>query len=342
MRTIILGKTELEVSRVGMGGIPIQRPPESEAIRVIHRALDLGINIIDTAIGYGDSEERIGKAIHDRRDRVVLATKGGWQDKTTVSQHIVWSLRRLDTDHVDLWQFHGVNTWEAYERILGPGGAMEGARQALEAGKIHHIGLSSHSLDVALKAVVSGHFETIQFPLNFVSDEAASELVPLAREHNVGFIAMKPFAGGNLRDANLAIRYLLQFENVVPDPGVEKVEQIEEIVAIVNSVSWALSPQERQKMAGIRTELGTRFCRQCGYCMPCPQQVNIPSVMITQIMWKLWPGERFRDPNWWFSKAVESGRNCVECGECEERCPYQLPIRALIAENIAFFESVRS
>jgi predicted aldo/keto reductase-like oxidoreductase len=342
MKSVILGKTELKVSRVGIGGIPIQRPPENEAIRVIRRALDLGISFIDTAIGYGDSEERIGKAIHDRRGQVTVATKGGWRDKATALQHIELSLKRLNTDHIDLWQFHGVNTLEAYEWILGPGGAMEGAQEALEAGKIQHIGLSSHSLDVALKAVVSGHFETIQFPLNFVSDEAASELVPLAREHNVGFIAMKPFAGGNLRDANLAIRYLLQFENVVPDPGVEKVEQIEEIVAIVNSVSWALSPQERQKMAGIRTELGTRFCRQCGYCMPCPQQVNISSVMITQIMWKLWPRELFRDPNWWFSKAVETGRNCGECGECEEKCPYRLPIREMIVENIAFFENVRS
>ena len=246
----------------------------------------------------------------------------------------------MDTDHIDLWQFHGVNTFEAYELILGPDGAMEGAREGREAGKIQHIGLSSHSLDVALKSVVSGRFETIQFPLNFVSDEAASELVPLAREHNVGFIAMKPFAGGNLRDADLAIKYLLQFDNVVPDPGIEKVGQIEEIVAIINSGSWALTPQERQKMAEIRAELGTQFCRQCGYCMPCPQQVSISSVMITQIMWKLWPRELFRDPDWWFSKAVETGRNCVQCGECEAKCPYQLPIREMVVENLAFYECV--
>jgi predicted aldo/keto reductase-like oxidoreductase len=151
------------------------------------------------------------------------------------------------------WILH--NTFEAYELILGPDGAMEGAREGVDAGKIQHIGLSSHSLHVALKAVASGHFETIQFALNFVSDEAASELVPVAREHNVG---------GNLRDADLAIKYLLQFENVVRDPGIEKVEQ-----------------------------------------------------------------------------AVDTGRNCAKCGECEEKCPYQLPMREMIVENIAFFESVR-
>jgi predicted aldo/keto reductase-like oxidoreductase len=342
MKSVRLGRTGLQVSRIGFGGIPIQRPTEPEAIRIVRRCYEWGVTIFDTANGYSTSEERIGKALAGQRDRVIIATKTPARDRATALEHLELSLRRLNVEVIDLWQLHNVSTFEVYEQLLGPGGALEAARQALEAGKIRHIGLSSHSLDVALKAVVSGHFETIQFPLNFVSDEAASELVPLAREHDVGFIAMKPFAGGNLRDANLAIKYLLQFENVVPDPGVEMVEQIEEIVAIVNSGSWALTPQEWQKMVGIRTELGTRFCRQCGYCMPCPQQVNISSVMITQIMWKLWPRELFRDPNWWFSKAVETGRNCVECGECEEKCPYQLPIRTTIVENIAFLESVRS
>lgn len=341
MRTVTLGRTGLQVSRVGMGGIPIQRPPFEEAVRVLQRGLDLGINFIDTAIGYGDSEERVGRAIAGRRDQVIVATKGGWQNKTMAQQHIGYSLMRLNTDYIDLWQFHSVSSQEAYEMILEPGGAMEAAQEAQQAGKIRHIGISSHSLDVALKAVASGHFETIQFPMNLVSNEAVDELVPLAREHDVGFIGMKPFAGGRLRDASLAIKYVLQFDNVVPDPGVEKVEQVEEIVELVDNGPWALTPQEQQRAKAIRAELGTRFCRQCGYCMPCPQGVNIPMVMITQIMWSLWPRELFQDPGWWFSQAVETGRNCAECGECEEKCPYQLPIREMMVENIAFFDRVR-
>jgi len=146
MKTVRLDKIGLEVSRIGMGGIPIQRPPEDEAIKVIRRALDLGINLIDTSISYGDSEERIGKAVTGRRDQMIIATKGGWRDKATALEHIEQSLKRLNTDYIDLWQFHGVGTLEGYEGVLGPDGAMEGAQAALQAGKIRHIGISSGPL----------------------------------------------------------------------------------------------------------------------------------------------------------------------------------------------------
>ena len=337
MKTVRLGKTGLEVSRIGIGGIPIQRPTEGEAVKVIQRALDLGITFIDTANGYGVSEERIGKGIAGRREQVVIATKTGGRDKATALEHLELSLRRLNTDYVDLWQLHGISTFEAYDQVLGPGGAMEAAQEALEAGKIRHIGMSSHSMEVALKAVSSGHFETIQFPFNFVAIEAADELIPLARENDVGFIGMKPFAGGMLQDASLAIKYLLQFDNVLPDPGVQKVEEIEEIVDIVNG-SWKLTSQDLQEMEVVRAGVGTRFCRRCGYCEPCLQEVEIRWLMTLPIGWKLVPREAF------FSKRmmgiVETGRNCIQCGECEGKCPYQLPIREMIVENMAFYERV--
>lgn len=342
MRTVILGKTGLKVSRIGIGGIPITRPSEAEAIKVVQRALDLGINFIDTAIGYSDSEKRIGKAIAGRREQVIVATKG-WGDKATVLKCIEASLRHLKTDYIDLWQFHNINTIEYYQQIVGTGGGMEGARYALQTGKIRHIGFSSHTLKVALKVVASGHFETVQFPLNFISNEAvaADELVPLAQKNDVGFIAMKPFAGGRIRDANLAIKYLLQFENVVPDPGIEKAAEIEQIVSIVNSGSWKLTSGEQQEIEAIRARVGTRFCRQCGLCMPCPQGVHICGVMYLPILWELWPSGWFL--SWpYVTNAVKSAENCIECGECEEKCPYQLPIREMIVENIQFFESVRS
>jgi predicted aldo/keto reductase-like oxidoreductase len=342
MQTIRLGKTNLQVSRIGIGGIAIQRPPLDEAIKVIQHALDLGVNFIDTAIGYGDSEERIGKAIVGRREQVLLATKGGAGNKTTTREHIETSLKRLNTDYIDVWQFHGINSFERYAQILGPDGAMEAAHEALKAGKVRHIGFSSHSLEVALKAVASDLFEIVQYPLNFISDEAAAELLPLTIKHDVGFIAMKPFAGGHLRDAHLAMKYLLQFESVVPDPGIEKIEEIEELVDIVNHGTWEITAEDFREMETFRAELGKRFCHQCGYCLPCPQEVNIPMVMITRCMWKLWPPNLFRDPEWWYLKAVETGRNCIECGLCEPKCPYRLPIRELIVENLTFFESVRA
>jgi predicted aldo/keto reductase-like oxidoreductase len=332
VKTVRLGKTGLEVSRVGMGGIPLTRPTEAEAIKLVQRALDLGVNFIDTAYGYGDgmSEERIGKALAGRRDQMIIATKG-WS-----LEQIETSLKRLNTDYIDLWQFHGLSSPEAYEEALRQ---MESIQKARDAGKIRHVGFSSHSEKVAVQVVASGHFETVQCPLNFISNEAANTLVSLAREHDVGFIAMKPFAGGRIRDANLAIKYLLQFDHVVPDPGIEKIEEIEEIVGIVNSGAWELTYQERREMDKIRARVGPRFCRQCEYCMPCPQGVHICGVMSLPILWELWP------PDWYFSwgyvkQAVETAEDCVQCGECEEKCPYGLPIREMIEENIAFHERV--
>jgi len=339
METVRLGKTNLMVSQVGLGGIPLTRPTDDEAVRVIRRCLDLGVNFIDTAVGYGDSEARIGKAIAGRREEVVVATKSPWKSKATALKLLDLSLKRLNTAYIDLWQLHGVNTPEACEQVLGPGGAMEAAGEALQAGKIRHIGFSSHNVDVALTLVTSEQFETVMVPLNFVSDEATEKLIPAARKHDVGFLAMKPFAGGRIRDANLAIKYLLQLEGVVPVPGVEKAEEMEEIVGIVNG-SWELTPQQRQEMEDIRTRVGTRFCRQCEYCMPCSEGVQIPALMYLPILWELWPPEWFL--SWGYvSDAVNSARNCTKCGECEEKCPYSLPIRDMIAENLEFYERVK-
>jgi len=343
MKTVRLGKTGLKVSRVGIGGIPITRPPEDEAARIVRRAIDLGINFFDTAIGYKDSEVRIGKGIVGHRDKVVIATKGGGRDKAATQQHIEWSLQRLGVDYIDIWQFHGINSIQRLEIVLQPNGPMKAAQEALQAGKIGHIGFSSHNLDTALKAVSSGQFETVQFPLNFVSNEAVDKLVPLAKKCDVGYIAMKPFAGGRIRKASLAMKYLLQFDNVVPDPGVEKIEEVEEIVKIVNG-SWNLSTQDLQEIQTIRKHVGKRFCHQCGYCLPCsqgepPKGVFIPGVMYLKILWELWPPEWFL--SWDYVKgSVESYKNCIQCGECEKKCPYQLPIRELMTENIKFYESV--
>jgi len=336
MKSVRLGKTGLMVSRVGFGGIPIQRLTEAEAVRVLQRCLDLGVTFLDTANGYSTSEERIGKAIAGRRDQVIIATKTGARDRATAQEHLELSLKRLNVETIDLWQFHNVSTFEDYEQVLGPDGAMEAAQRALEAGKVRHIGITNHSMDVALKAVPSGHFETVQFPFNFVTNEPAEKLLPLAQKYDVGFIAMKPLGGGLLDDATLAIKYLLQFENVVPDPGVEKMEEIEEIAAIVAG-SWELTPQEWQEIERIRSEVGTHFCRRCEYCQPCPQGVRISMIVNLRSMCKRLPAGRLLED--WVAEAVKSAENCVECGECEEKCPYHLPVREMIAENIKFYEA---
>ena len=195
--------------------------------------------------------------------------------------------------------------------------------------------MTSHSLDMAIKMVPSGHFETMQFPFNFVTNEAKDRLLPLCQEHDLGFIAMKPFAGGMLGKASLSIKWLLQFERLVPDPGIEKVEEIEEIIEIVNG-SWELSSEEQHEIEHIREELGTRFCRRCQYCLPCPQDIKIPVMMNLGSFMKRFSLERVYSEG--FQQMIETAKTCIKCGECEKRCPYQLPIRDMLVENIELYE----
>lgn len=333
MKRVRFGRTGLEVSRVGMGGIPIQRPAFDEAVEIVKRAIDLGINFFDTSIAYTDSELRLAKGIEGHREDVVIATKGSWRDRETAEKCIDFSLERFNTDYLDVWQLHNVSTREGFEGLFREGGAMEAAEEALEEGKIRHLGISIHSLDVALEAVKSDRFEVIQFPYNFVLREAEDELIPLARQHDVGFIGMKPFAGGRLRDANLAIKYVLQQDVVVPDPGVQTIEELKEIVGIVNG-DTSLSEDEMRRIGEKRGEVGTKFCRRCGYCMPCPNGVMIPNIMCLPILYNEWPREQIE--SWEYIKnIIGSVENCVECGVCEEKCPYGLSIREMLAENVA-------
>ena len=339
MKKIRLGKTGLMVSRVGMGGIPITRPPLDEAIEIINHAIDLGVNFIDTAIGYSTSEARIGEAIEDRREEVILTTKAWGNTRELAEEQLETSLKRLRTDYLDLWQFHGINSHEEYNQIMGPGGAYEAAQSALEDGRVRHIGFSSHHLQVAIDLVKTGHFETVQFPFNFISREPAEELIPLANQLGVGFIGMKPFAGGMIKDANLAIKYVLQYDNVVPDPGIEKHSDISEIVEIVEG-SLELSQSERDEIESIHAKTGNRFCRQCEYCGPCPNGVVIHGLLYLQHLYELWPPERFF--TWrYVLNSVKSGENCSECGLCEPKCPYNLPIREMIKEKLAYYEEKR-
>ncbi|MBN2336339.1 aldo/keto reductase [Candidatus Bathyarchaeota archaeon] len=340
MKKVRLGKTGLMVSRVGMGGIPITRPREDEAIKVLRRAHGIGVTFFDSATGYGlgESEKRIGKALKYCRGDVVIATKTGATDEKGASRALKRSLRQLDTDYVDLWQLGNVTTFDKYERLRGPNGALKAAREALRTGVARHIGLSTHSMAVALEAVSSGLFETVQFPFNLIADEAADELIPLAEEHDVGFIAMKPFAAGLIKDANLAIKFLLQYDNVVSDPGIETVEELEEIVGIVNGPR-GLTTQERQMIGEIHEKMNNRFCRHCEECLPCPRGVYIPQLIYLTAAYNLRSGEWFRDG---LDEEVESWEQCDLCGDCEEKCPHGLPVREMIQENIDFYEALTS
>ena len=339
METIRLGKTDMMVSKLGIGGIPIQRASEGEAVAVVRRCLELGINFIDTANAYTISEEYIGKAISGRREGLILATKSTSRTSDGIESHLELSLKRLGVESIDLYQLHGVNDFDAYAKVLDPDGPMATVQEAKRAGKVKHIGITPHSMDVAKEAVKSDRFETIMFPFNFIVREAADELLPLAREHDVGFIAMKPLAGGMLTNVTIAFKYLFQFPDVVSIPGIQKIPEIEEIVQVL-AEPRSITEAEQSEMQRFREELGTRFCRRCDYCQPCSEEIPISIVMVSASFAKLEPPANLFSG--WIAKAMEKAANCTECGECEERCPYHLPIREMIAEQVKWYQAEKS
>jgi predicted aldo/keto reductase-like oxidoreductase len=336
-----LGKTGLMVNKIGFGGIPIQRLTEDEAVNVVRRCLDLGVNFFDTANAYSTSEERIGKAIRGRRDDVYIATKTGARTKEGIEENLELSLKRLGTDHIDLYQFHGVNDMATIEKILDPEDGLyrvfEAARQA---GKIRHIGITSHQIDAAKAQIKTGRFETIMFPFNFITCEPADDLLPLCKEHDVGFIDMKPMGGGMLENAAVAFKYLFQFPDIVLIPGIQDVREIEEIMALYQG-PHEITAAEHADMQRLTAELGTRFCRRCEYCQPCQQEIPISMVMSFPTFVKRLP------PEWYLKSpfipgAMEKAATCIECGECEARCPYNLPIREMIKESYNLYEKVKA
>lgn len=325
------------VSRIGFGSIPIQRVSEDRALTVLKRSLDLGINFFDTAIGYTTSEERIGKAISGRRGDVILATKTMARTYDEVSGHVELSLKRFGVDYIDLYQFHNVSDLNTLDKILAPKGPITVLENAQRQGKIRHIGITSHQIDTAKAAIETDRFETIMFAFNFIASEAATELLPLAREHDMGYIAMKPLAGGRLgHHVALAFKYILQFPDVVPVPGIEKVPEIEEIVSLLEQ-PLALTGAEQAEMQRLRRELGNRFCRNCDYCQPCPAEIPISRVLFVVNIIPDIPPERLAAGM--LDELLAKPANCTDCGLCEERCPYHLPVRELMAEMVSQYEA---
>lgn len=330
MEKLRFGKTGLMVSRVAFGGIPIMRLSKPEAVEIVRQVIDMGINFIDTAHGYNDSEEKIGEAIRGiPRDSVVIASKSPANDKKTFREHLDLSLKRLGVDFIDIYQLHNVNSTERFAAVFGPSGAFEGLMEAVKSGKVRFPGFSSHSIPMAVDIMKSGRFAAVQLPYNFIDNEAEQEAIPLARELDIGFIAMKPMGGGLLENAGTAFRYLLRHDHIVPDPGIEKIREMREIVDIVRNPR-PLSDGELRSIEALRIELGSEWCHRCDYCQPCPQDIKISTVLIVKSFLKRMPLERaYRMVN----GAVLHTENCTECGVCMSRCPYGLRIPDLLKKN---------
>ncbi|HSG28567.1 MAG TPA: aldo/keto reductase, partial [Candidatus Krumholzibacterium sp.] len=279
MEKRILGRTDMNVSVVGFGGIPIQGLSFEESEKVILHAADSGINFFDSARGYTDSEEKIGRALRSRRHDIYLSTKAMSRDAASMRGELETSLKRLGTEMIDLYQMHAVGSTGQLERILGPGGAYEVLARAKEEGKVRWIGVTGHSKPVLLEAVASGRFDTVQFPFNPIEREWETELMPVAKAAGMGTIGMKPIAGGAIRHPALSIRYTLTRGMDVSIPGMDSIGQVDENSAAGMSLE-PLSDEEISLLEEERDFWGEKFCRRCGYCLPCPAGLNIPFLLL--------------------------------------------------------------
>lgn len=322
----ILGKTGLRVSRMGLGGIPIQKADGKVAREILLKMLELGANYIDTARGYTVSEEYLGEALVGIREKFILATKSMAKDKESMARDVEISLKNLRTDYIDIYQIHNPSPAD-FEKIIAPGGALEALLEAKETGKIGHIGFTTHSAELFKRVLDEPWVETVMFPYNIVENQGA-ELIAACREKNIGFIDMKPLAGGAIEDAPLALRYIAANEKVdLLIPGMESADQVEENAKAVSD-STPLSENELARMEVIRKTLGTQFCRRCNYCAPCSAGISIPLMFLfegylTRYGLADWAKERY-------NALAKTASDCIGCGDCESRCPYQLPIRKML------------
>ncbi len=329
----VLGKTGLKVSRMGFGGIPIQKVDGKKTRELMLQMREAGLNYIDTARAYTVSESYLGEALEGIREDFILATKSMARTAEAMAKDIDLSLSLLKTDYIDLYQVHNPSM-EALEQVIAPGGALEALLSAKEQGKIRHIGLTAHSAAVFERALDLPWVETVMFPYNIVETQG-EDLISRCHEKNIGFICMKPLAGGALDDGTLALRFIVNNPNVdVVIPGMaDPSEMTENMAAVCNTAP--LTEEENTKIEEIRKTLGTEFCRRCNYCAPCTVGISIPSAFLFEGYLT-----RYGLPDWAkqrYATLPVKASACIECGDCETRCPYNLPIRQMlkrVAKNL--------
>ena len=318
MRKIPLGSTGLEVTKTAMGCLPVQRCELDYGVELIRAAYEGGINYFDTANAYTDSEKKLGLALHDVRDKVVISTKSQARDKAGVLAHIENSLAMLQTDHIDLFQLHNV---PELPDPNDPAGAYAGALEAKRRGWVDHIGVTTHRVGVAEECIESGLFETLQFPFSYISSDRDLALADKCAEKGMGYIAMKGLAGGLLSNARACYAFMKSRENVVPIWGIQKKEELEQWLALSEE-----DPDLDDELAAIiradRQELSGSFCRSCGYCMPCPVGIEIRNCARMNMLLRRSPWQQYMTPEW--QAKMNKIEDCLGCRRCASRCPYQL------------------
>lgn len=334
MREVTLGTTGITTVQNAFGALPVQRVNTDTAVQILRRAYEGGMRFFDTARAYSDSEEKVGQAFAGMREKIFIATKtmaktpeGFWEDLHT-------SLRNLQTDYIDIYQFHCVN------QCYAPGdgtGMYECMLEAKAQGKIRHIGVTAHKIEVAFDCVQSGLYETMQFPLSYLSSDREIELVEACRDAGMGFIAMKGLAGGLIHNAKAAMAFMTQFDNVLPIWGVQKMSELEEWLAFMEDTpgyEGAIQEyieKERQELAG-------DFCRGCGYCMPCPAGIMINQCARMSLMLRRAPSANWLSED--MQKEMAKIENCLNCGMCKTKCPFELDTPKLLRKNLEDYKRV--
>ncbi len=331
MDLVKLGNTGFTVNKNGFGALPIQRISRDVAARLLRKAYDNGITYFDTARFYTDSEEKIGYAMAGIREKIIIATKTGattagefWKDLDT-------SLGLLKTDYIDLYQFHN----PSFCPKPGDGtGLYEAMLEARKQGKVRHIGITNHRLNVAKEAIESGLYETLQFPFSYLASDKDLEIVNLCKEAGMGFICMKALSGGLITDSATAYAYLNQFDHVLPIWGMQKEAELDEFISYQKEAP-VMTGERREKIRKDKEMLSGDFCRGCGYCLPCPAGIYIPdcarmSLYLRRAPLSVYLGDEYKE-------KMAKVKDCLHCGQCKKKCPYGLDTPALLEKNYEDF-----
>lgn len=334
MKTITLGSTGIVTPQNAFGALPVQRDDMETAVKILRRAYEGGMTFFDTARAYTDSEEKIGNALSDIREKIFIATKTAAKTPEDFWKDLETSLRLMKTDYVDIYQFHQAS--QCYKPGDGTG-MYEAMLEAKAQGKIRHIGITAHKIKVAEEAVESGLYETLQFPLSYLSGEQELNLVKRCKEQNMGFIAMKALAGGLINNSAAAFAWMQQFDNVLPIWGIQRMTELEEFLGYFENPA-EMKGKLLETIEKDRSELAGDFCRGCGYCMPCPAGIKINDCARMSLMIRRAPSKGWVSEEW--QAEMAKIEDCIHCGKCHTKCPYGLNAAELLVKNLEDYKKI--
>lgn len=336
MEYVTLGKTGIKVCKNAFGALPIQRVSDEYAIGLLCKAYDNGITFFDTARAYTDSEQKVGRAFFGMRDKVIIATKTAATDVQSFEKDLNESLKALQTDYIDIYQFHNISFCP---KPSDGTGLYEAMLHAKADGKIRHIGITNHRPSVAIEAIESGLYETLQFPFCYLASPIDIKIVELCKIHNVGFIAMKGLSGGLITDSAAAYAWMLQYDNVLPIWGIQRETELDEFLSYSENPP-IIDRRIKQLIDKDRRDLSGSFCRACGYCMPCPQGIVINNCARMSQLIRRSPSAQWLTQE--SQKMMLNIESCVQCGACAEKCPYGLDTPMLLKQNLADYKKILS